>query len=219
MIKTRLFATLLAVLAMVLPVFAQAPTLKELSQPDFKLQSDYEPGKPYSLRLEYTDKDGDRIKSAQFINETPTRVSFDFKSMEGTVENGATLIWAINGFEKGAHSGYFEVKTATGKTTRYPEDATKMYTFSVSSTSDKWLKAGIGIAICLFAIPFLFYLVARSLNKQGNPSSAARLGIILGILGATAVFLVTFFGTYDWMVLGLGGLAALAIIIIVMTRR
>jgi len=219
MTKTRFFATLLAVLAMVLPVFAQAPTLKELSEPQFKLKSDYEPDKPYTMRLEYTDKDGDRIKSAQFINETPTRVSFDFKSTEGSVENGATLIWNINGFEKGAHSGYFEVKTATGKTTRYPEDATKMYTFSVSSVSDKWLKAGIGIVVCLFAIPFLFYLIARSLNKQGNPSSAARLGIILGILGATAVFLITFFGTYDWMVLGLGGLAALAIIIIILTRR
>jgi hypothetical protein len=219
MIKMRLFATLLAVLALILPVFAQDPALKELAQPDFKLRSDYEPGKPYSVRLEYTDKDGDRIKSAKFINDTPTNVSFDFKSMEGSVENGATLIWQINGFEKGAHSGYFEVVNATGKKTRYPEDITKFYTFSVSSVSDKWLKAGIGIVVCLLAIPFLFYLVARSVNKQGNPSSAARLGIILGVLAATAVFLVTFFGTYDWMVLGLVGLFALTLIIIALTKR
>jgi hypothetical protein len=217
--KLRFFATLLVLLSLAFPGWTQAPTLKELPEPQFKLKSDYEPDKPYSLRLEYTDKDGDRIKTARFVSVTPTSLTFDFKSMEGSVENGATLIWAINGFEKGAHTGYFEVLNATGKTTRYPEEKDKFYTFSVSSVTDKWLKAGIGIVVCLIAIPFLFYLVARSVNKQGNPSSAARLGIILGILAATAVFLVTFFGTYDWMVLGLAGIAALAIIIIVMTRR
>jgi hypothetical protein len=219
MIKMRLFATLLAVLALILPAFAQAPTLKELNEPQFKLRSDYEPGKPYTLRLEYTDQDGDRIKTAKFVNETPTNLSFDYKSMEGTIENGATVLWAINGFEKGAHSGYFLITNTTGKVTRYPEDKEKFYTFSVSSVADKWLKAGVGILVCILAIPFLFYLVARSVNKQGNPSSAARLGLILGVLGATAIFLITFFGTYDWMVLGLGALAALTVIIIVLTRR
>jgi hypothetical protein len=219
MIKMRFFATLLALLAFALPTLAQKPTLKELAEPQFALKSDYEPGKPYTLRLEYKDKDGDRIKSAEFVNEAPTRIAFPYKSMEGSVDKGATLIWEINGFEKGAHSGYFEVKTGTDKTIRYPEEADKFYTFSVTSVSDKWLKAGLGILVCLFAIPFLFYLVARSVNRQGNPSSAAKLGIILGILAATAVFLITFFGTYDWMVLGLVGLGALALIIVTLTRR
>ena len=176
-------------------------------------------GKPYVLKLEYTDPDGDKIASAKFVEERPTVINHDYKGMEGDIAKGATIKWEINGFEKGGHEGYFLVKNKTGKSIRYPAVDKGSYTFAVTSLADLWIKTLLGIFICLIALPFLAYIVARSANKQGDPSRAARFALILGIIGAAAVFLVNFFGVYDYMVLGLAGLAALALLIVVMTRR
>ena len=197
---------------------AQELTLKQLPDPQSKLLNQYEVNKPYVLKLEYTDPDGDKIDKAQFIEERPTQVTFDYKGIEGDITKGATVKWEINGFEKGGHEGYFLIKNKTGKSVRYPEQG-KTYNFAVTSLTDLWLKTLIGIFVCLIALPFLVYVIARSVNKQGDPSRAARFGLMLGIIMAAAVFLVNFFGVYDYMVLGLGAIAAVALLVIVMTRR
>ena len=217
----RLIAALYGVLGLwaASPARAQELTLKELSDPQSKLLNQYEVGKPYVLKLEYTDPSGDRIDKAQFIEERPTQITRDYKGVEGDPAHGATVKWEINGLEKGGHEGYFLVKSKTGKSVRYPAADKGSYTFSVTSLADLWIKTLIGIFVCLIALPFLVYVVARSANKQGDPGRAARFALILGIIGAAAVFLVNFFGIYDYMVLGLAGVAALALLIIVMTRR
>ena len=198
---------------------AQELTLKELPDPQSKLLNQYEVNKPYVLKLEYTDPDGDKIDKAQFVEERPTQLTHDYKSIEGDVTKGATVKWEVNGFEKGGHEGYFLIKNKTGKSIRYPDKDKGNYTFAVTSLTDLWLKTLIGIFVCLIALPFLVYVIARSANKQGDPSRAARFGLMLGIIGAAAVFLVNFFGVYDYMVLGLGAIAAVALLVIVMTRR
>ncbi len=197
---------------------AEKPTLTELPEPESRLKSNYEVGKAYTLKLLYTDKDGDRIKSAKFIEDAPTSVSYDSKSTEGNPESGQTIVWQINGFEKGGHRGHFLIETAEG-TFRYPPEDKGDYTFSVTSVGDKWILMAVGLFICLGALPFLVYQIARSVNKRGNPSSAARVGLILGIFAALALFIYLFVGIYDPLILALGGVAAVAVLIMVLTRR
>jgi hypothetical protein len=68
-------------------------------------------------------------------------------------------------------------------------------------------------------LPFLVYLIARSANKQGNPSSAARIGLIIGIFAALALFIFQFLSWYSPLVLVLGGVAAIFLLVVVITRR
>ena len=93
------------------------------------------------------------------------------------------------------------------------------YSFAVESLVDKWIVMGMGLLICLFMLPFLVYLIARSTNKQGNPSSAARIGLIIGIFAALALFISQFISWYSPLVLILGGIAALFLLVVVLTRR
>lgn len=211
-----LLALVLALLALAAPTRAERPSLAETSEP---LKNAFQAGGSYTLRLTYTDKDGDRIDKAQFIDESSSgRATYDHKSSEGDPESGQTVIWQINGFEKGGHHGYFLVTNKVGETVRFPEEG-KEYAFKVENVADKWIVMGVGLLICFLAVPFLAYLIFRSVNKQGNPSSAARGGLMLGIVAALALFIYEFIGVYDPLVLALGALAGIALFIIVLTRR
>lgn len=216
---TRLVTLLVALLALALPSLAGKPELKALAAPD-DLKSLYRTNEKYTLHLEYKDPDGFTVKSAKFHDKSKDgEPSFDAKQLSGNTENGLNLTWEINGFAKGDHAGYFEVENEKGMVTRYPSGANEYYSFAVESLVDKWVVMGIGLLICLFMLPFLVYLIARSTNKQGNPSSAARIGLIIGIFAALALFIFQFLSWYSPLVLVLGGIAALFLLVVVLTRR
>lgn len=217
----RLFAPLCALfllLAIGKTVFAATPTLTEV--PGDELKNTYQAGKTVTFRLSYKDPDGDRIRKAQFIDENGGN-TLDYKTLEGgTPETGQTIVWnATGGFDNGGHKGYFLVTNTVGEEVRYPEDPERRYTFNVASVGQKWVVTGIGIVVGLLFVPFLVYLIARSTNKRGNPSSAARVGLLIGIFAALAIFIYEFMGVYDPLILAIGGVAALALFIIVLTRR
>ncbi|MBC8103937.1 MAG: US12 family protein [Cytophagales bacterium] len=197
---------------------AVPPTLTEV--PGDELKNTYKAGNNVTFRLSYKDPDGDRIKKAQFIDESGG-ASQDYKTLEGgTADTGQTIVWEVRGgFDKGGHKGYFLVTNSVGEEVRFPEDPDRRYTFTVASVADKWIVTGIGVLVGLLFIPFLIYLIARSANKRGNPSSAARIGLLIGIFAALAIFIYEFIGVYDPLILAMGGVAALALFIIVLTRR
>jgi hypothetical protein len=205
-------------LTLALPSLAK-PELKAQSAPD-DLKSIYRTSEKYTLHLEYKDPDGFAIKSAKFHDKSKDgEPSFDAKAISGNTENGLALAWEINGFAKGDHAGYFEVENEKGQKVRYPSSPNEYYSFAVESLVDKWIVMGMGLLICLFMLPFLVYLIARSTNKQGNPSSAARIGLIIGIFAALALFIFQFLSWYSPLVLILGGIAALFLLVVVLTRR
>ena len=214
----RFVALIIATVALALPTLAK-PELKAKSAPD-DLKSLYRASEKYTLHLEYKDPDGYAIKSAKFMDKSKDgEVPFDAKELGGKTEDGVELSWEVNGFAKGGHSGFFEVENEKGVKTRYPSDSSKYYSFAVESLTDKWIVFVVGVVICIAMLPFLVYLIARSVNKQGNPSSAARGALILGIFAALALFIWQFMEWYSPLVLVLGGIAALFGLVIVLTRR
>ncbi len=212
---TRLFCLLIAALALALPSLAK-PELK----PTEDLKSFYRAGEKYTLHMEYKDPDGYALKSATFHDRSGDgEPNFPAKELSGNTESGLKLTWEINSFAKGDHKSFFEVENEKGLKTRYPSNESDSYVFVVESLVDKWIVMGVGLLICIFMLPFLVYLIARSTNKQGNPSSAARIGLILGIFAALALFIFQFVSWYSPLVLVLGGIAALFVLVVVLTRR
>jgi len=198
-------------------VRAASPTLTEVQGDELK--NTFQTGKTVTLRLTYKDEDGDRIRTAKFIDESGG-TSYDYKTTEGgTAETGQNVVWEIRGFEAGGHKGYFQVTNSVGETARFPEDPEKRYAFTVASIATKWAITIGGILVCLVFLPFLVYIGARSANRQGNPSSAARIGLLIGIFASLALFIYEFIGVYDPLILALGGVAALAVLIVVLARR
>jgi hypothetical protein len=198
--------------------FAAAPTLTPV--PGDELKNTYKAGDNVTFRLTYTDPDGDRIRTAKFIDESGGAPIETYTTEGGTPDTGQNIKWEVRGgFDKGAHRGYFLVTNSVGETARFPADIEQRYTFNVASVADKWIVTIIGILVGLLFVPFLVYLIARSANKRGNPSSAARIGLLIGIFAALATFIYEFIGVYDPLILAMGGIAALALFIIVLTRR
>ncbi|MES2459400.1 MAG: hypothetical protein V4671_02365 [Armatimonadota bacterium] len=197
---------------------AVPPTLTQA--PGDELKNIYKAGDTVIFRLTYKDPDGDRIRTAKFIDESGSAPLETYTVDGGTPENGQNIKWeARGGFDKGGHKGYFLVTNNVGETVRYPENPEQRYTFTVASVADKWIVTIIGILVGLLFVPFLVYLIARSANKRGNPSSAARIGLLIGIFAALAIYIYEFMGVYDPLFLAIGGVAALALFIIVLTRR
>lgn len=204
------------------PTAARAadPTLTPLSQEG--LTRTYRAGSRYTLRLRFTDADGDRpIKNKSlFIDEAQSgRIEIPATRISGDPSSGATIEWDVNGFEQGAHRTRFEVTGSDGKLARYPPDTGEFYEFVSESLG---LKLGImagGMLVGLLFVPFLIYVLARSMNRRGDPSKAARIGLLFGILACAGLFIYLFASFYGPLVVGIGLVGALALIVLVLTRR
>ena len=96
----------------------------------------------------------------------------------------------------GSKKGFFVVTTETGST-RYPQAPDTFYEFKVHSVVDKWIVVGVSILLCFTLVPWVVYTVVRSMNRRGSPSSAAKVGLMVGALGALAMFVWQFRGIYD----------------------
>ena len=88
------------------------------------------------------------------------------------------------------------VTTETGST-RYPQAPDTFYEFKVHSVIDKWIVVGVSIVLCFTLVPWVIYTSVRSMNRRGSPSSAAKVGLMVGALGALAMFVWQFLGIYD----------------------
>lgn len=213
------YTVLMLLVAGTAPTLAAPPSLSEY--PDAPLPNVFQTSKTYTLRLRYADQEGDRPIKAQFIDESAAGSNaLDRKSIDGTdYRNGVPIVWEIRGFEQGAHRGYFLVTSTDGQSARYPPAPDQFYTFVVESLVTKWIIMGVGLLVGLLFVPFLVYVLARSLNRRGDPSRAARVGLLIGILACCALFLYLFLTFYSPLVLAIGVVAGLALLIVVVTRR
>lgn len=215
----RTLAALLFVGAAALPALAVKPTLAPVVEGD--LPHLVRAGEKVTLRLRFTDADGDRPRKALFFDKSAsgspkvpaTRIA------PGNSEDGVLIEWIINGFEQGRHQTYFEVTGSDGNTARYPENEEDYYEFVAESLVVKWGIMGSGLLVGLLFVPFLVYVLARAINRRGDPSRAARVGLLLGILACAALFIYLFASFYGALAYAIGILAALALLVVVLTRR
>lgn len=201
------------------PGRAAPPTLEPINGSE--LQSTYRTGEAYTLRLLFKDPDGDLPRSAKFFDESPAgNVAFGGKIGSGDPRTGIVIEWPIQGLAQGGHNNTrFEVKGSDGQTARYPLDPNGFYSFSVESLVTKLITLGAGLLVGLLFVPFLFYILFRAMNRRGDPSRAARVGLLLGILACTALFIYLFASFYGPLVYVLGAVVALALLAVVLTRR
>ena len=217
---TALLLTVIGLMGLIGIAWAAAPTLTEITGQE--LPKTFQAGKNYTLSLNYKDPNGDPVKktNAKFIDESNDIgiVSTDAASISGDTSTGAIITWDVRNLAQGAHKGHFEVKGLTG-TARFPQEPTEFYTFGVEALGTKLGLMGVGLVVGLVGVPLLVYLLARAMNKRGNPSSAARLGLLIGILACCVLFIYLFANVYGplvYAILILGGLAAL---VLLLTRR
>jgi hypothetical protein len=199
-----------------LPAFAQAKL-----EPIGQLENSYQTGQAYTIRMKYTDPDDEKVSKnkALFIDESGAgRVPTEASAIEGTdVTKGVTIVWDVKNLAQGSHKAHFEV-SAGGKTVRYPEAADSFYTFGVEALGTKFIILGVGLLVGLAGVPFIVFFLSRSMNPRGDPSNAARVGLLFGILACCALFIYLFanvYGALVWAILIVGIIAAA----ILMTRR
>lgn len=204
---------------------AAPPVLSEV--PDAPLRDTYRADQPYTIRMRYRDKEGDAPRLAEFVDEAPdgNKTYKLSKTVGGDYETGVILEWNTTGFSVGEHKAYFLIADTETlkKPTRWTKEGpgeSNFYTFVVESL---WLKIGImavGVLVGLLFVPFLVYLLARSLNRQGDPSTAARVGLLLGVVACIGLAVQQFAGYFPPLfVWGFSILIGLAIIIVIFTRR
>lgn len=210
---------LMAVLSMLtlLPAFAQEAKMEPVGQ----LESSYQAGQRYTIRMRYTDPDDEPVQKAKalFIDESSAgRVEYPATAVEGAdVTKGVTIVWDLNKLAQGSHKAHFSV-SAGGKTVRYPTNPEEFYTFGVEALGTKFIILGIGLLVGLAGVPFIVFFLSRSMNPRGDPSNAARVGLLFGILACCALFIYLFANVYGplvWAILVVGIIAAA----ILMTRR
>lgn len=213
-----LAALLLAGLAFGPLTAARAAGSTLAQAPGDELKTTYQAGQKYTLRLFYTDPSGDEIQKSKalFIDEAPSgRVSIPATNIVGDdTTKGVVIEWAINGFEQGGHRASFEVNSLTGKV-RYPS-GTEPYAFVVEAIGSKIITMLIGAGVGLLAVPFLVYILTRTMNRRGDPSYAARVGLLFGILACCALFIYLFlsiFGPLVYAILAVGAVAGLVLLI------
>jgi hypothetical protein len=68
-------------------------------------------------------------------------------------------------------------------------------------------------------LPFVVYVAARSVNRQGDPAAAARIGLFLGVLASLGLYLYLFAADYGVLGIALASVAAVAILIVLFSRR
>jgi len=214
----RIIVLLAVICVLVTGAFAQGAALT--TPGNQSLPNLYQTGKRYTLRLQYVDPKGDDVTKAIFHDESRSgNIDVPMKAIDGSSADGATVTWEVNGFEKGDHKGYFELTTETG-TTRYPQAPDTFYEFKVHSVIDKWILVGVSILLCFTLIPWVVYTVVRSINRRGSPSSAAKVGLMVGALGSLTMFVWQFLGIYDnpliWI---LAGVVFIVIVVGVLARR
>jgi hypothetical protein len=196
-----------------------APQLSAL--PGDELRKEYQPGKKYTLRLRYVDPSGDTLRksNAVFVDESDAgTVRTPATDITGDPKTGAVISWEINGFAGGGHRAYFDVKALTD-TARYPTDPAERYEFAVATIGTKLLILAIGVVVSLVGIPLVVYLMARSINRKGNPSTSARIALLIGVLMSCGLFVYLFLGTYGWLTLLIFLVGVIAAFPLLLSRR
>ena len=214
---TNLRLLLVVVLAALIPVGALAagPTLTASSP----FPSEIETGVPAVFHVKYTSLSGDPatdIRMMISVSGQPDKPVLPTSPQGTDPAQGIDYTFTYTPPDVGDYKYHFVAKSAADQSTQWPSPDGE---FSVYSILRNYVTLAIGVALSLLALPFLVYIIARSVNKQGNPATAARFGLIIGVLFSYAWFAWLFHSIYTPMTLALAAVGAVAMLIAIFTRR
>lgn len=214
-VSSRRFALVFALFALSGVAAQAAPTLDAVRT---DAPTEVRPGEPVPLSAVYKEAQGDKPTSLVLVVETPggETASFPAQDVGGDPVTGMTASWQYKPEATGTYRYHFVAKSPFGD---IRDPATDEYQFVSVNLLTKYIILGIGILVALGFLPFVVYTAARGLNRHGDPSAAARVALLIGVLASYALFIYLFFGEYQWLGVAIGAVAALALLIILFSRR
>jgi hypothetical protein len=199
-------------------VSAKPPTL-ELNN-TAEIPAEVPAGQPVTFNVTYKQDAGDPPTSLKLVVITPSgEVSVPALPPGGDPVAGVTVTWPFTPKEAGTYKYHFEATSSTGGFARYPANAADDLQLVSFSILNKYIVLMVGLVIALAFLPFIVYVASRSINKRGAPATAARVALLIGVIASYALFLYLFHAVYGVLQLALGGVAAVALLIALFTRK
>jgi hypothetical protein len=213
----RLLLPFTLLLTLTACAFAAPPTLA----PAGELPTSVVPGHNYTFHLTYTQIEGDPPATLQMVVDTPYGQAVQkAQKPQGSPAAGEDISWDFSPQQSGQYQYHFEVTSATGGVARYPAGSGEL-TFESPSPYVKYIVLAVGLVIALFFLPFVVYMIARAANKRSDPSAAARIALLIGILAFCFLAWYLFLQNEETRMIGIGieAIALGAFLVVILNRR
>ena len=206
-------------LTLSLSAFAAPPALTPASE----FPTSVVPGHTYEFKLSYKQPEGDPPTALKMIIDAPGRqISKPIAAPGGdpTSAAGVPLDWTYSPDQSGQYQYHFEVTSSTGGFARYPAGSGEL-TFESPNPVVKYIVLAVGLVIALFFLPFVVYMISRSVNKRSDPSAAARIALLIGILAFCGLAWYLFLQNEETRMIGYGieAVAIGAFLVVILNRR
>ena len=215
----RLFFALTLLLTLGVGAFAAPPTLT----PAGDFPTSIVPGHTYEFKLNYKQPEGDPPTALKMIIDAPGgQISKPIAAPGGdpTSAAGVPLDWTYSPDQSGQYQYHFEVTSSTGGFARYPAGNT-LLEFESPNPIVKYIVLAVGLLVALFFLPFVVYMISRSVNKRSDPGAAARIALLIGILAFCGLAWYLFLQSEETRMIGIGieAIAIGAFLVVILNRR
>lgn len=207
----------LTLLTLSLSAFAAPPTLTEGSE----FPTSVVPGHSYVFHLTYKQIESDPPATMQMVVDTPYGQAIQrAQKPAGDPAAGEDISWDFSPQQSGQYQFHFDVTSATGGVARYPAGSGEL-TFESPNPIVKYIVLAVGLVIALFFLPFVVYMIARAANKRSDPSAAARIALLIGILAFCFLAWYLFLQNEETRMIGYGieAVAIGAFLVVILNRR
>ncbi len=212
----RFFLTL-CLLTLCAGAFAAPPALT----PAAEMPTSVVPGHNYTFHLTYKQIEGDPPSAMQMIVDTPYGQAVQkAQKPQGDPAAGEDISWDFSPQQSGQYQYHFEVSSATGGVARYPAGSGEL-SFESPNPIVKYIVLGVGLIVALFFLPFVVYMISRSVNKRSDPGAAARIALLIGILAFCGLAWYLFLQNEETRGIGIGieAIAIGAFLVVILNRR
>ena len=207
----------IALLFVATSAWAKPPTLQP--SPTNEFPTEISAGDAHPFTMVYQQQEGDTPKDLFMVVQTPsgTTVRVQASPPVGDPKQGEDVTWNYKPLDSGTYRYHFEATSNTLSSVRYPP--TEDLQFASVSLVSRYVIFIIGLVVALLFLPFVFYIASRSLNRRGDPGTAARVGLLIGVLASFGLYLYLFWSAYGVLGAALAAIAALGILIALFSRR
>lgn len=217
LLLVRLLLPLTLLLTLSVSAFAAPPTLSPASE----FPSSVVPGHSYTFHLTYKQIEGDPPAAMQMVVDTPYGQAVQkAQKPQGDPAAGEDISWDFSPQQSGQYQFHFEVTSSTGGVARYPAGSGEL-SFESPNPVVKYIVLAVGLIIALFFLPFVVYMISRSVNKRSDPGAAARIALLIGILAFCGLAWYLFLQNEETRMIGIGieAIAIGAFLVVILNRR